>query len=258
MQLIALQLDIAWEDKPANHDKVRRLLDSAAPAPGALVVLPEMFATGFSMDIPTVTETGSQESETFLADIAREYGVYIIGGVVTTGADGRGRNQAVVISPDGAEITRYWKMHPFTYGGEAKKYGAGDTTVVFDWHGCTVAPFICYDLRFPEIFRRAVRQGAQLYTVIANWPETRIEHWVALLKARAIENQAYVAGVNRCGNDPTLKYSGRSLIVDPRGEIIADAGNAEGSIYAMLDLPALTAYRAAFPFLDDIRDDCVN
>lgn len=257
MQIICLQLNSIWEDKPANHDKVRRLLDAARPEAGALVLLPEMFATGFSMDIATVTESGSHESETFLAKAAREYSVFFIGGIVTTGANGRGQNEAVVFSPQGNEIARYHKMHPFTYGGEAKHYEAGGRTQVFDWHGCTVAPFICYDLRFPEIFRKTARQGTQLYTVIANWPASRIEHWITLLRARAIENQAYVAGVNRCGSDPHLEYSGRSLVVDPRGEIIADAGNDEGSISATLDLAALTEYRAAFPFLADMRSDCV-
>lgn len=257
MQIIGLQLDIAWEDKQANHDKVRRLLDAAAPSPGALVLLPEMFATGFSLNVTGISESESHQSEGVLAEVAREYAVFIIGGIVTTGDDGRGRNEAVVVSPDGVEVARYCKMHPFTYGGETRHYGAGEKSLVFDWNGCTVAPFICYDLRFPEIFRRSVRQGAQLYAVIANWPTSRVEHWITLLRARAIENQAYVAGVNRCGLDPHLEYPGRSIIVDPRGEVIADAGSEEGSVSATLDLAALAEYRAAFPFLADMRSDCV-
>jgi predicted amidohydrolase len=258
MEIIGLQLDSVWEDKRANHDKVWQLLDSASPTSGALVVLPEMFATGFSMDVRAISESGSHQTQEFLETVACEYSVFFVAGIVTTGPEGRGCNQAIVISPDGVEIDRYWKMHPFTYGGESKQYDAGDRPLVFDWNGCTVAPFICYDLRFPEIFRKTVRQGAQLYTVIANWPESRIEHWVILLRARAIENQAYVAGVNRCGDDPHLHYSGRSLIVDPRGEIIADAGSVEGIIQAALDLPALAEYRRSFPVLSDIRDDCVR
>ena len=257
MQIIGIQLNTEWENKPASHDRVRRLLEAAQPTPGALVLLPEMFATGFSLNVDAISESASRESERFLADVALEYSTFIQGGIVTTGSDGRGRNEAVVFSPAGVEVARYCKMHPFSYGNETKCYSAGGSTLVFDWNGCSVAPFICYDLRFPEIFRNVARQGTQLYTVIANWPTSRIEHWITLLRARAIENQAYVAGVNRCGNDPHLEYSGRSLIVDPRGEVIADAGTEEGFISATLDLAALAEYRAAFPFLADMRRDCV-
>jgi predicted amidohydrolase len=116
-----------------------------------------------------------------------------------------------------------------------------------------VAPFICYDLRFPEHFRTAARHGAQLITVIASWPIARIQHWVTLLQARAIENQAYVAGTNRCGTDPKFTYTGRSLIVSPKGEILADAGNAETVISADLSLDDLLAYRKDLPFLADMR-----
>jgi predicted amidohydrolase len=118
-------------------------------------------------------------------------------------------------------------------------YTGGDQVCTFAWGGATVSPFICYDLRFPEVFRHGMRGGAEMLTVIANWPAPRIEHWVTLLRARAIENQAYVAGVNRCGNDPKLVYTGRSIIVDPHGAILADAASDERVISAAIDLPAL-------------------
>jgi predicted amidohydrolase len=121
------------------------------------------------------------------------------------------------------------------------------------WHDFQVAPFVCYDLRFPEIFRAAVKQETGLFVVIANWPSAREEHWLALLKARAIENQAYVLGVNRCGDDPKLHYSGRSQLIDPRGAILADAGESEGVISAELDLKALEEYRSSFPALADMK-----
>jgi omega-amidase len=116
-----------------------------------------------------------------------------------------------------------------------------------------VSPFVCYDLRFPEIFRNAIKKGAQVLTVIANWPEPREAHWLALLKARAIENQAFVIGVNRCGRDPKLAYSGRGQVIDPRGNVLADGGNAEGVFGAELDLASLAAYRKDFPALQDMR-----
>lgn len=255
MVVACCQLDIAWEDKARNHARVAALLDAAPPPPGSLLLLPEMFATGFSMDVARTTEGSERSSERFLASLARERGLTIVAGVVTTAADGRGRNEALVVGPGGHEAARYCKLHPFSYGGEARHFAAGQGVVTFEWSGCTVAPFVCYDLRFPEAFRAAVRKGAQLLVVIANWPAEREAHWLALLRARAIENQAYVAGVNRCGSDPSLRYSGRSLIVDPRGEVLAEGSTGEGIVRAEIDLAALEAYRRTFPALADMRAD---
>jgi predicted amidohydrolase len=126
----------------------------------------------------------------------------------------------------------------------------GEKPVVLSCGEVRVAPAVCYDLRFPELFR-AVR--ADVWCVLANWPTPRVEHWLTLLKARAIENQAYVIGVNRCGRDPGNEYPGRSQIISPRGEVLADAGDGEGIIQAALDMPALEAYRREFPVLRDAR-----
>ncbi len=253
--LYCCQFNITWEDKPANHAKVKALLAGAAMPRGSLVLLPEMFATGFSMNVAAIAEGTPPATEIFLADTARELGVFILGGVVTTGPDGRGRNQAVAFSPEGKEIARYTKLQPFSLGGETQHYTAGNDIVTFEWNGLVVAPFVCYDLRFPEHFRAAVRRGAELFVVIANWPSRRIQHWVTLLQARAIENQAYVAGVNRCGQDPKLSYNGRSLIADPHGEILADAGDGEKLISAEIEPATVKAWREEFPALKDMRQN---
>jgi omega-amidase len=255
MQVIACQLDIAWEDRRANYERVRLLLGAATVEPGALVVLPEMFPTGFSMNVEAVAEPEGGETERFLADTARELGVYVVGGLAVRGADGRPRNQSVTYGPDGELAARYSKLQPFTLGGEADCYAAGAGTCLYTWGGLQVASFVCYDLRFPEIWRRAVGQGAQLYTVIANWPVAREKHWTTLLQARAIENQSYVIGVNRCGKDPKFSYSGRSLIVDPSGAVLADAGNGECTVPAEVDAQTVTEYRRKLPFLQDMRPD---
>ncbi|MDQ2696803.1 MAG: carbon-nitrogen family hydrolase [Pseudomonadota bacterium] len=253
MQIIGCQPDIVWEDKAANHGKIHALVSHARPAAGALVVLPEMFATGFSMKVARVAEGDARPSERFMAALAQEFQVYVQGGVVNRGADGRGLNQSVTFAPDGTEAARYTKIHPFSFAKEDRHYAGGDGPIVFAIGEWMIAPTVCYDLRFPEIFRAAVRRGALLYTVIANWPAAREQHWLTLLQARAIENQAYVVGVNRCGSDPWLPYSGRSLIVDPRGKVLADAGNGEGTISVEADLAGLQAYRREFPALADIR-----
>lgn len=254
MNVLGLQFDIAWEEKPANFSKVRRLLKDAAPERNSLVVLPEMFATGFSMNAGAITEPPGGETDQFLAGIAREFGVCLMAGAARQWPGGRPQNQALVFAPDGALIICYAKMRPFTLGGEREHYAAGENLTVFRWQDCTVAPFICYDLRFPELFRQAAAaHRPELFTVIASWPEKRILHWVRLLQARAIENQAYVLGVNRIGKDPHFAYCGRSIIVDPHGEILADAGAQEGYLGAKLDLPTLRKYREGLPFLADLR-----
>jgi len=254
VNLIALQLDIAWENKAVNFERARRLLTDAAPEKDSLVVLPEMFATGFTMNTGAMAEAYGGETEQFLARLARESGIWLIAGAAMRGRDGQVRNKALVFSPAGELIAYYAKMRPFSPGGEADHYVAGERAVTFRWNDCTVSLFVCYDLRFPEIFREAAAaQRPELFAVIANWPVKRIQHWVRLLQARAIENQAYVVGVNRAGNDPFYAYGGRSLIIDPQGEILADAGEREGFIQAKLDLANLRKYREGLPFLADLR-----
>ena len=253
MKIYCVQHDIAWENRRANFAKVEALLSAAKPEAGSLVLLPEMFASGFSMNITAIREGRERETERFLAATAKKLGIFLLGGIVTTKTNGKGINQSVVFTPDGKELARYSKMQPFTPGGESAKYDAGKSPTVFDWQGFKVSPFVCYDLRFPEHFRTATKRGAQLITVIASWPVTRIQHWITLLQARAIENQAYVAGVNRCGKDPKLSYNGRSLIISPKGDILADAGNGESVISAEVSLDELIAYRRDLPFLADMR-----
>ena len=245
MKILALQFDIAWEDREANFARVEQLLAEASPEPGTLVVLSEMFATGFSMS-PEASEPHKGPTSRFLAQLAKRWQITLVGGA----AIGK-RNQALVFGPDGKLLHRYSKLKPFRVGGEI--YQAGSQWAVFGWGETTVAPFICYDLRFPEVFRSVAGIcRPELYLVIASWPAARAHHWVRLLQARAIENQAYFLGVNRCGTDPFFTFPGRSLLVDWHGEILADAGSEETHLLASLDLPALREYRSQLRFLDDM------
>ena len=253
MNLVGVQIDVAWENKDANFTKVHALLEKADLLPGSLVVLPEMFATGYSMNAAVIAEEPAGMTRNFLQEMSTHHQCWIMGGVATRSQDGHCHNEALVIDPSGKETARYAKMHPFTFAGEALHYAAGDRIVHFNWQGFTASPFICYDLRFPEIFRRAVQQPADLFLVIACWPNRRAQHWITLLQARAIENQAYVVGVNRCGTDPYHTYSGHSLIMNPHGEIVADAGEEEQVIKARPDLNELQEYRRAFPAVPDMR-----
>lgn len=254
-RVYCVQHDIAWEDRQRNHARVELLISQAEPEAGSLVVLPEIFDGGFSFNLPKVAESERRETSSFLSRIARKHQVWLMGGLVRIGLNGRGLNQAVVFNPEGAEVAHYTKQRPFTPGGELEVMEKGTEGVVFDWAGCLVAPFICYDLRFPELQRWAARKRPHLMTFIASWPEGRDSHWVSLLQARAIENQCYVAGVNRIGRDPKFGYLGHSRVFSPKGEILADADSSECVVSAALDLPALAEYRRAFPFLDDMETD---
>lgn len=253
MNIACVQFDIAWEDQAANYAKVTSLLQSADVPRGSLVLLPEMFACGFSMDVAAVAEEEGGATEQFLARTAQAFGIDLLAGVVTRGADGHGRNECVIHSSTGELLGRYCKMQPFTLGGETACYEAGERALVLACGEISIAPFICYDLRFPEVARSVAARRPHLMSFIANWPNTRLHHWPRLLQARAIENQCYVAGVNRIGDDPRFQHSGRTMIVDPHGEILADAGDKECVIQAKIDPAWLADYRRAFPALDDMR-----
>lgn len=253
MNVHLVQFDVAWEDHAANHRKVRALLDAAPPAPGSLVVLPEMAFSGFSLNAVATAQGDGAEDEVFLREIAARHRATVVGGVVSRRAPGLGANQSVTFAPDGSLLARYTKLQPFAMGGESTPYPAGDEIVTFPWGGFKVAPFICYDLRFPEHFRAAVKMGAELFVVIASWPVKRHHHWLSLLQARAIENLAFVIGVNRCGTDPNFTYNGRSVVINPHGHIIADAGEQERVLAAQVDAAEVRQWREQFPALKDMR-----
>ena len=253
MNLFALQTDTVWHDVAANRQAVVTMLDQANPPPGSLAVLPETFAAGFSRDVPQATAE-AEETAAILAGQARARGIAIMAGLAVKAGD-CGANVSVAWGPDGSELARYRKLQPFTPAGEHVNYPAGNEVVVFEYGGFKIAPFICYDLRFPEIFRAAVNRGAELIAVISNWPNRRQQHWTTLLKARAIENQAAVIGVNRAGSDPEFTYAGGSLILGPQAEVLAEAGDAPGFIRAEISPELVRDWRAQFPALRDRRVD---
>jgi predicted amidohydrolase len=253
MKIYCCQLDIAWENKVENFKRIRALLNKRRLSPGSLLLLPEMFATGFSMNARAIAEQENGPTDGFLRELARDKGVFVLGGLARSASRGRILNEAVCFAPSGRRVAHYAKLHLFSPGGESRHYAPGAAVTLFHWGKLKVAVSICYDLRFPEIFRMAVQRGANLLVVIANWPGRRHLHWTALLRARAIENQAYAIGVNRCGKDPQHNYDGGSLVVDPWGKAVAEAGRGETLLPARLDLTAMKRVRLDFPVLRDIR-----
>jgi predicted amidohydrolase len=255
MKVAAIQFDIAWEDKRANHATVERLLDEARIGPGTYVLLPELTDTGFSFDLDRIVD---DRSGPWAAGLARRLGIWLQPGFAERGPDGLGRNCAAIIDPRGAILGIYSKVHPFTYSREPEYYAGGDTVVVRACAGAAVCPLICYDLRFPELWRVAAAAGAEVFTIGASWPDARQAHWRALLMARAIENQAYVLGVNRVGRDPSHTYAGGSMIIGPGGDILAEAGPEQAVLTADLDLEALRRWREEFPALRDVRPELLG
>jgi predicted amidohydrolase len=258
MRAHLVQPDIVWENKPANHALVRGLLAGAGVEPGDLVVLPEMFDTGFSFDLP---RTADRDGATlrFLESLSRELRCTVQGARTITGPDGRGRNAAPAVAPDGKVMVEYHKIHPFTLGKEVEHFTGGDAVVTYPWldasgeRAALVSPAICYDLRFPELFRLALLEGAEVYAVGSSWPASREAHRRALSIARAIENQAFVLSVNRCGKDPSLQYAGGTLAVSPKGEVLGELGDREGVLSVVIDMDEVRRWRRAFPAWTDHR-----
>lgn len=251
MKVAAIQHDITWEDAAATRAHVRPMIAKAAAEGARLIVLPEMFTTGFSMRPERIAEDEGGASEQFLHERAREHGVHLIASIAQRGADGRYRNNAVVASPTGA-LARYAKIHPFSFAGEHERYAAGTDHVTLELNGVRVSVFICYDLRFADEFWTLARD-TDLYVVPANWPQPRHEHWRALLRARAIENQAYVLGVNRVGAAKDLPHAGGSALIDPLGVTLVEGAADETVLVGEVDPDTVKQVRARFPFLADRR-----
>ena len=251
MKVAAIQHDIVWEDPAATKRHVAPLIAQAAASGARLIALTEMFATGFSMHPERIAEDEGGPIEAFLADQAREHDTHVVASIAQRGRDGRYRNNAVIATPGGT-VHRYAKIHPFSYAGEHERYAAGERHLTVDVAGLRVTVFVCYDLRFAdEFWARAT--DTDLYVVPANWPEPRREHWRTLLRARAIENQAYVLGVNRVGRVKDLEHVGDSAIIDPLGRTLAEASIGESVLVADIDAATVAEIRATFPFIRDRR-----
>ena len=252
MRVAALQSDIAWEDPEANFTRLRPWIASAAAAGARLVALPEMFSCGFSMAAERIAEPEGGPSSRFLSDEARRHGLWIAASIPERPEGALRPYNTLVLAGPGGEAFRYRKIHPFSYAGEDRHYGAGTEHVTVGVEGLRLTLFVCYDLRFADEFW-ATAAATDLYLVVANWPEKRRSHWTSLLVARAIENQAYVVGVNRVGTGDGLAYAGDSRVVDPLGEVLAAAAGQETLLLAEVDPARVAEVREAMPFMRDRR-----
>jgi predicted amidohydrolase len=246
-------MDLVWHDRSANHGKARELGEEAKRQGAELFVLPEMFATGFSLDTAVTAEPPDGPTATFLRTLARDLEMAVVGGfVLARPPDARSLNVALAVDRRGQHLALYAKMHLIALLGEDEGYEPGEGPVPFDLGPLGAAAFVCYDLRFPELFR-AVVDVCGLIMVIASWPSTRQLHWDLLLQARAVESQCFVVGVNRVGEGGGYTFTGGSAIIDPLGQVLASAGSDERLVIADLNPAKVTEVRATLPFLRDRR-----
>ncbi|MBT3362799.1 MAG: carbon-nitrogen family hydrolase [Chloroflexi bacterium] len=254
MRIGLIQIDTAWHDKEQNYQKAEELIRKAAYAGCDIAVLPEMFNTGYSMAVEEIGEALDGPTSAFLQKVAIERHIGIIAGYPAFDNGSKGLNVARAIDSGGSIVATYIKLYPFTYAGEHLHYKAGNSTVIFDIGSMSASVFICYDLRFPEAFRD-VASAVQCIFVIGNWPASRIDHWSTMLKARAIENQCFVVGVNRIGTDGNgVEYNGNSHVFSPTGEQSC-CGTAQDELLTVdIDPTQVDKHRREFPFLDDMRD----
>jgi len=256
VKFAAVQHDIAWCNRQANFAHLSDLIAAAVDRGAKFVLLSETFSTGFAVESPDFAEEEGGPSSQFLVTQARHHGVWVAGScpeipTESSADDRRPANTLVVAAPDGT-VHRYRKIHPFTFGGEDRHVRPGTEPVTITVGDLRVSLFVCYDLRFSDEFWPLARD-TDVYVVPANWPEPRREHWMTLLRARAIENQAYVVGCNRVGSGGGLHYSGDSCIVDPYGDVLASQRYGEGILLADVTADRVKEVRERFRFLPDRR-----
>ncbi len=255
-----VQLDIQWEDPEANFDRVRSLLDKSSLESGDLIALPELFDAGFSLNTKTTCDTQGRTLR-FISDLATETDCIVQGSrsiFPNESQDNLALNCATILAPGSTDpLCEYHKIHPFSMGSEPRSFQGGDKVLYYNWgtsnQPLKACPLICYDLRFPELFRKGFVEGTEVFVLGANWPSTRQHHWRSLLIARAIENQAFMLGINRCGNDPYLHYAGGTIAVDPMGNVLGELGDEEAVLSVEIDPQMLRDWRSKFRVIDDIK-----
>ncbi len=247
LTIALVQAELRWQDAQANRDHLQALMDGGPEAD--LYVLPETFTTGFLGDQGCEAEPYDGPTLAWMQAQAGQRQAAITGSAALADEAGQRRNRMVFMPPDG-QPSWYDKRHLFSYGGEDQRYAAGKSQTIVEWRGWKIDLQICYDLRFPAWCRNDRDYDLQLF--VANWPSPRVEAWRLLLRARAVENQAFVVGVNRSGRDGKgVDYPGRSVVVNAAGERLTELGPNETVQAVTLDKAELKSFRQQLPFLQD-------
>jgi omega-amidase len=253
LKLKIVQPDLIWESPQENRNHLEKLMSGGQPAD--LIILPEMFTTGFTMDASKWAENPDEETTQWLQQMAKSFNAVVTGSFIIK-ENGDYFNRLLWVKPDG-DYSIYNKKHLFRLAKEERTYSPGKGKIVEEINGWRICPFICYDLRFPVWLRN--KEEYDLSIFVANWPERRSTAWKTLLRARAIENLCYVAGCNRSGTDGNdIFYSGDSALISPDGEAIAEISKTEGIIDQTLDLYDLKVFRRKFQFHRDRDSFTIN
>ncbi|MEX2550890.1 MAG: nitrilase-related carbon-nitrogen hydrolase [Nitriliruptoraceae bacterium] len=259
MKVAAVQHDIVWEDRAATLAHLAPQVARAAAGGAELVVLTEMFATGFSMRTHHTAEDLDGPIVAWLADRAAAHGILLAGSLAlrpptpeAEGPAGLPTNTFLLVGPDGV-VARYDKLYPFSYAGEHERFRSGGDPVSVEVAGVRLGLSVCYDLRFADLYWDR-EPAVDVEVVVANWPASRRAHWRTLLDARAVENQTYVIGVNRVGDGGGTSYAGDSRIVDPAGEVLVAGSQVETILQAEVSAERVAEVRSRFPFRADRRD----
>jgi omega-amidase len=251
-----IQMDIAYGQPEANRKKVEEKIAQAMEQQPDLIMLPELWDTGYDLTrLDEIADDHGQTNKSFLQGLARKHQVSVIGGSVSNREETGTYNTLYAFDPSGKQTVEYKKVHLFRLMEEEKYLKAGNQEGVFQWDGLLCAAAICYDIRFPEWIRKMMLRGAHVLFVPAEWPEPRLSHWRHLLISRAVENQCYVVACNRAGKDPKNTFAGHSMVVDPWGEVIAEAGEDEEILFADLDLSLVQKVRSTIPVFTDRRPE---
>lgn len=249
LKVTLIQSELYWENPSANYSMFEEKIWSIEEDTD-LIVLPEMFNTGFSMEAEKLAEPMNLHACKWLKQVASQKKAHITGSVIINDS-GKYYNRLLWVSPEG-EIQHYDKKHLFTFAEEDKHFSPGKDKIFPEIKGWRILPLICYDLRFPVYSRNDAQNPFDLLLYVANWPAVRVSAWSALLKARAIENASYSLGVNRVGEDGKgLKYNGQSAVYDFKGDELAHLGENEGIETILFSAEKLSAYRKKFPVLND-------
>ncbi|MFH1076508.1 MAG: carbon-nitrogen family hydrolase [Pseudomonadota bacterium] len=245
-----IQTDVQLGNVSANLKQTKRHIQSLARKKVKIMVLPELWSTGFSYANINQLSNTTPEILDHISNMARQFNAIIIGSLPEKIHD-KIFNTAYVIDENGQIAATYQKIHLFSPTQEDRHFGRGEKSVVCNTSAGPIGLLICYDLRFPELCRSLALQGAKIIVVCAQWPEARLIHWQTLLRARAIENQAFILASNRCGQDQTVAYAGRSQIISPFGDILASAGKRPAGIISTLDFNVLNKFRETIPCFAD-------
>ncbi|WP_150272075.1 carbon-nitrogen family hydrolase [Paenibacillus tepidiphilus] len=256
MKITLLQLDIAFGNPMANYAAAERAIRRAAAAQPDCLLLPELWTTGYDLtNLEEIADPEGRSVKAFIAALAREYGVNIVAGSVASRRASGITNSMYVFNRHGLPAGEYSKLHLFRLMNEHLYLQPGESKGLFTLDNIPCAGLICYDIRFPEWVRVHTAQGAEVLFVSAQWPLPRLSHWRALLISRAIENQCYVVACNRSGSDPANRFAGHSMIIDPWGEIVCEAGEPEELLSGTIDLQMVRNVRSQIPVFADRRPE---